>query len=518
VFNCVDKMNNDHKKRKQRSRKSKKKKQESLAGNESVCREECSVPDISRLTVSDTVQKGNGYHAVLNSAPATPVLSLHEYCQMCYEMYTSSAQRATDTEALPICRGFLNVGNSCYVNCVLQSVLSLPRFVRYLRAISTVCPVSSMPPMLAHWKGLMSLLDESLADPDSVIQPRTSSTSVVTGDFSKRLPPVAPGAHMTTTIETFKHQQNTSHGWVSTPKSSYQADAMEFLTHLLDCLHEELHSTDAYYGAGDRASGTTINGHSDSDDGWAEVGKGGCAAKIDHSGRTNARQLNAASPISQTFHGTIRSEVRFSKKKANSVTFQRFHCLTLDFITPYTNSSLGSSVESMLVKYFEEETLSDAKMRKKISIETPPEVLILNLKRFAFDRQKGTTKIQAEVAYPAVLHIPSSCLSVDLANTLEVSRPTPVPTPPSFPVSGSYSALDSQPVNTHKNVNYQHQLAYKLHAVVLHHGPEAAGGHYTSFCLSQGRDNTWRHIDDSVVSRVSANHVLSAKSQVLTTS
>jgi hypothetical protein len=93
-------------------------------------------------------------------------------------------------------------------------------------------------------------------------------------------------------------------------RTNSQADAMEFLTYFLDKLHEEMltglqepqqttfHRDDEF-----SLAETTTPG---AEDEWEEVGRGGSVNHVDQASRRNAVMLNNSTIISSIFHGTLR--------------------------------------------------------------------------------------------------------------------------------------------------------------------------------------------------------------------
>jgi hypothetical protein len=60
------------------------------------------------------------------------------------------------------------------------------------------------------------------------------------------------------------------------------------------------------------------------------------------------------------------------------------------------------------------------RITKTLTIDQAPRVLVLQLKRFQFDhRTHDSVKTQVEVSFPAILQIPTSCLSKDLQSKLQ---------------------------------------------------------------------------------------------------
>ena len=160
-----------------------------------------------------------------------------------------------------------------------------------------------------------------------------------------------------------------------------------------------------------------------------------------------------------------------------SVTFQRFHCLTLEIRDFSRPNYFISSTEKALDAFFNPEHISDTNAVKCANLDVLPPVLVLQFNRFTFDFYKGTAiKIEADVTYPIELHLSSRYFTSDLKIKLGDKQPN-----------------------------------YSLCAVVMHHGNHATGGHYTMYARNNVGPLTWRRIDDTRVASVSQEEVLSAK-------
>lgn len=296
------------------------------------------------------------------------------------------------------------------------------------------------------------------------------------------------------------NKNNTRNNYNNTSGSTVgQQDAMEFMTYLLDSLHEEeinqitskqelsefqvelQHEHDTFFSTSEVAV----------EDDWLEVSHKRNVT-VDKNSKKNAIQGIDATVISRLFHGYLRSELRSTSKRATvSTTFQRFHCLTLTVFGPgpLRSPSTPLTVEDAIHNYFKEEDLYDSKSKKRISLEHCPPVLILQLNRFAFDTRHCTTmKVESEVAYGHNLELGIDVLSLELRMKLDF-------------IAKSHGDLSTSSPT----------LRYRLEAVVLHHGSKASGGHYTTI----GRDSSgiWRHFDDSHVTVVSANQALDGRKQ-----
>jgi ubiquitin C-terminal hydrolase len=127
-----------------------------------------------------------------------------------------------------------------------------------------------------------------------------------------------------------------------------QEDAMEFLTFLLDALHEDLASIGKHRWALAQGHVGVVAQESSE---WSAVVKSKSKSVVDSNGRTEATRIVYASPVSAIFHGIFRSEVAYTQRRVTSVTFQRFHCISLDVKVQRRRCSL----EETLGEYFKEE-------------------------------------------------------------------------------------------------------------------------------------------------------------------
>ena len=169
-----------------------------------------------------------------------------------------------------------------------------------------------------------------------------------------------------------------------------QEDAEEFLTAMLDCLHEEFAA----------AITGTRNLLASKDEGWIEKG----AKQRNTAMRTVGEEAN--SPIRDIFGGVIRSVVRRYATTSNSsnhdsATLEPFYSLHLDISIPNIRS-----VEDAMTWMARAEEMED-KSLKKIFIEKWPPVLILHLKRFVYDPELGVRKVRRPVAYGHTMKIQS---------------------------------------------------------------------------------------------------------------
>lgn len=193
------------------------------------------------------------------------------------------------------------------------------------------------------------------------------------------------------------------------------------------------------------------------------------------------------SPISQLLFGQFRSVVRKAGSK-ESVTNEPFNCLSLDIHSPSVHTlqeAIAFISQPETIGSSESSKSSILGIRKTVTIQQVPPVLIIQLKRFHYDSIKGSVKSTKCISYPTVLD---------------------------FFGSGHQQAAS--------------QL-WDLHAVVYHHGRGAAGGHYTchvsvqdqerksgssSLSKSARSQRSWYYFNDAVVELCDEQRVLAAGS------
>jgi len=249
----------------------------------------------------------------------------------------------------------------------------------------------------------------------------------------------------------------TSEGGSKKPKYKQQ-DAQEFLTFVLDNLHEELI----------QYCQLSIPEEKDGD-GWLEINKN----KVSNVTKMEIRE----SPITRIFSSRLRSAVHEKSNSILSANVQPYNCLPLD-IRKIT------SIESALSLFLSREDLDDftnAKTKyevqasKQTTIERLPMILILQLKRFMYE-QNVLKKLDKFVSFPERLTLGKRLLT----------NPRLVPD--------------------------DHQRTFQLFALVSHHGPKPIRGHYTCDVLW---DDQWFFIDDTKVIPVTVEEILNERTPYL---
>ncbi|KAJ5584161.1 uncharacterized protein N7459_003961 [Penicillium hispanicum] len=363
-------------------------------------------------------------------------------------------------------RGLVNTGNMCYMNSVLQILVSCVPFHQFLDYVGRRAAHSfhSDVPLI---DAMIMFMREF-----RVIDAATSEEQL-----KLRLKPNELEQYGEAFVPEFVYEMIRQLPRFRDMRRGHQQDAQEFLGFLLEELHEECDRAAKHlsksrqiqnvgdYGAIDGSSG----------DGWLEVGHKQKAAVTQSSGA-----ISTESPVTKIFGGKLRSEFKVPGNKT-SVTMEPYQPLQLDIGSPDVQNIIdalkGLTKPESIQGDFNSSRGPNVTATKQIFIETLPPVLILHLKRFQFDNVTGATqKIWKKVGYPLDLEIPREVFPAHRRNTLAAQGGLP---------------------------------KYRLTGVIYHHGKNASGGHYTVDVRRQdGRE--WIRMDDTVIRRVRSEDVAEA--------
>ncbi|XP_048214030.1 ubiquitin carboxyl-terminal hydrolase 44 [Perognathus longimembris pacificus] len=253
-----------------------------------------------------------------------------------------------------------------------------------------------------------------------------------------------------------------------------QQDAQEFLCELLDKVQYELETT-----------GTRL------------------PALIPSSQRKLIKQV--LNVVNNIFHGQLLSQVTCLACDNKSNTIEPFWDLSLEFPGRYQYSGKDTSsqpclVTEMLAKFTETEALEgkiyicdqcNSKRRKfsskpvvlteaqkQLMICHLPQVLRLHLKRFRWSGRNNREKIGVHVGFKEILNMEPYCCK----ETMKSLRPE--------------------------------CFIYDLSAVVMHHGKGFGSGHYTAYCYNS-EGGFWVHCNDSKLSMCTMDEVCKAQAYIL---
>lgn len=356
-------------------------------------------------------------------------------------------------------KGFVNLGNTCFLNATLQCLAYLPPFCQSLLAMS-----ETKMKQRKNSKKKLTQGQRVTATLSSLFQ------RIHNFDESDRGSAIAPQSIVKAlpTIGTC----GSRNGYKFRP--GRQEDAHEFLVHLLDAMHDgEL-----------KAAG--INQQSS---GWRD--------------RLPVPRLDETTFIHRVFGGYFRSQVRCTKCGYRSNTYDPFLDLSLEVSQKSSRSILHS-----LSDFTRKETLdSDNQWRcsgckkyvratKELTVFRPPLSLCVQLKRFTFDSGFGGRGFSS---YGTGGWKYGKRVNRFGGSGGKITKPIEFPAELELPLSDSRSC------------------EYMLTGLVIHVGGSASSGHYTAYVKKPGRKGSdrWYHVDDSFVEAVPEKTVLRQKDAYL---
>ncbi|QLL34959.1 hypothetical protein HG536_0H03340 [Torulaspora globosa] len=417
-------------------------------------------------------------------------------------------------------RGIINRANICFMSSVLQVLLYCKPFINILNVVSAR--------KLSPKAGLSqcTLLDACVNfykqfDRETFEQEKSSASKgkqQSPNSVASLADAIKPDEFYSalSTIPKFKDL-----------KWGHQEDAEEFLTHLLDQLHEEficsidsltdneiqnllqsLNDEDlkiffirnlprykkaefiknpssalkemvAKYG--------TINEDNDEDgNGWHEVSGTSKKGKKNKTAAKRTVEMEP-SPMSCLFGGQFRSVLDIpNNKESQSITLDPFQTIQLDI-----SESSVNDLETAFKKFSEFELLpfksssgTDVQAKKQTFIDKLPQVLLIQLKRFQFisnpDKDNGMVNYNAYNG-----RIEKICKKINYGHELII------------PIE-SISCKNAQRVEDKQ---------YSLSGIIYHHGSSPDGGHYTADVYHDETDK-WYRIDDVNITEVQKDDVL----------
>ncbi|KAF7224397.1 ubiquitin carboxyl-terminal hydrolase 3 isoform X2 [Nothobranchius furzeri] len=348
--------------------------------------------------------------------------------------------------------GLRNLGNTCFMNAILQSLSNIEQFSCYFKELPAVALRSGKT------AGRRMYHTRSQGD---------SSVSLVE-EFRKTLCSLWQGNQTAFSPDSLFYTI-----WKIMPsfRGYQQQDAHEFMRYLLDHLHRELQYS--RNGAFHPVSPQDRERLSSTD--------GKCCIN------------GPASVVTSIFGGILQNEVNCLICGTESRKFDPFLDLSLDIPSQFRQKrskdqepGLTCTLRDCLRSFTDLEELDETelyychkckkrqKSTKKFWVQKLPKVLCLHLKRFhwtAFLRNKVDTYVE-------------------------------------FPLKG----LDMRGYLLEPENSLPGSCLYDLVAVVVHHGSGVGSGHYTAYGSHEGH---WYHFNDSTVTLTNEDTVRKAKAYIL---
>ncbi|KAF7492189.1 Ubiquitin carboxyl-terminal hydrolase 10 [Sarcoptes scabiei] len=401
------------------------------------------------------------------------------------------ARRLRDTihlkHSLPtiIPSGLINRGNWCYVNAILQALLACPPFYNLMREISETSGLfrqSTSTPIIDNFARFFSKFI-----------PIEQKRNLKSGNnpYLEELLNSDPFEPLFI-YDTLKHigmiQNDAQRG--------HQEDAEEFLSSVLNGLHEEMIKLAKYLDEIDRSNlihaktnGSTSDKPSvseidsdfesnnrnpndvnnedenESNDLWHEVGTS------KHKSLPTRSTKTFSTLITEIFGGST-LDIRTIDKDASG-NRQPFFTMQLDIkheLTKSIEDAIRYQTKSEVIYgYICPKTKQAMDASNQRFLEILPPILIFHLKLFDYDIETGVTKkLLKSIEFGENLEIPRECLSSKIGNRCR---------------------------------------RFKLLAVVYHNGTEVVNGHYLTDVYHLGL-NQWLRCDDSTIKLISLSKVL----------
>uniref|UniRef100_A0A671UP90 Ubiquitin carboxyl-terminal hydrolase n=1 Tax=Sparus aurata TaxID=8175 RepID=A0A671UP90_SPAAU len=355
-------------------------------------------------------------------------------------------------EHLQSATGLRNLGNTCFMNAILQSLSNIEQFSCYFKELPAVALRSGKT------AGRRMYHTRSQGD---------NSVSLVE-EFRKTLCSLWQGNQSAFSPDSLFYAI-----WKIMPsfRGYQQQDAHEFMRYLLDHLHRELqYSRNGASHPVSPQDGVRLS-----------TAEGKCCIN------------GTASVVTSNFGGILQNEVNCLICGTESRKFDPFLDLSLDIPSQFRQKRSKDqepgptcTLRDCLHSFTDLEELDETelyychkckkrqKSTKKFWIQKLPKVLCLHLKRFhwtAFLRNKVDTYVE-------------------------------------FPLRG----LDMRGYLLEPENSLPERCLYDLVAVVVHHGSGVGSGHYTAYGSHESR---WYHFNDSTVTLTNEDAVTKAKAYIL---
>lgn len=373
--------------------------------------------------------------------------------------------------------GLTNLGNSCYMNCIIQSLAATPQLTGFFFLNSEDSSGSSGADYKRHIN----------------INNTLGTKGVITSNFVELLSSMISNKGKYFSPKLFKQIMGSLSPGQQFANSDQQ-DCVEFLNYILDSLHEDLNQR-AAKSPEERASIMELSPQQEKAREFLPIR---LASTIEWE---RYLKLNF-SVIVDYFQGQYLSQLKCLVCGLTSTTYNTFSVLSLPIPTSPERSSGNFLLSQCLDKFTETELLDDGnkwhcprckaftRLTKKISITRLPSAIIIHFKRFGYESTGKFKKLDTFIKYP-----------VD--DILDLT--------PYWPQVGTYAKDDqSDRISVEKEQellatmpvrNQKPPFRYRLYSVVNHFG-NLTTGHYTSYVRKEVdgvNKSRWCYFDDAKV-------------------
>lgn len=374
--------------------------------------------------------------------------------------------------------GLTNLGNSCYMNCILQCLGATPQLTRFFfPAISTSSANLSLQSYRQHIN----------------VNNKLGSKGILTVNFVSLL-----GNMFNNTGKSFKPLNFKKVVGSLSPGQEFatfdQQDCIEFLNFILDGLHEDLNQMII----DDPVEKKAIAELTPEQEKTREVLPVRLASTIEWE---RYLKLNF-SVVVDFFQGQFLSQLRCLECQFTSTTYNAFSILSVPIPEKMGNTFSPVLLDDCLKEFTTTELLDDdnkwhctnckrfTKLTKKITITRLPQVLIIHFKRFKITPSGYFNKIDDFITYP-------------VNDVLDLTSYWPEVGTSVNPKSAEYMPKDQekQILSTLPTRNQQPPFRYKLYGVANHFG-NLTTGHYTAYVHKSSdtkKTRNWCYFDDANV-------------------
>lgn len=329
-------------------------------------------------------------------------------------------------------KGLTNFGNSCYSNVIIQCLASIKEFYTLLSSIYS--QVENNSDLTSEFPFLSSIVE--------IVNLYQMKNPALSSDILKQL------------VSRFD-------------SSGEQNDAHEFLVHLIDKLNEEIIIIESKFTITNEILSNPVKDKEEGE--WEEVKKGNKRMK-----QTNSIQSFQISSLAKVFQGILKHDIQSKGQSLSQCQIEPFFTLPLDIGSISLQGAFDSTFSK---KKIEKSTNQDSDKYMQTYLEQIPQILIIQLKAFYFEKKTmQVIKVTDPIAYDVIMSLKKDYFSPSLRNEYN-------------------------------------NIKYELISVITHKGTKASEGHYICFCKEE--KGSWYYLDDKKVIKVSESALKSTRPYLL---